>query len=201
LIGPNGAGKSTYFKLLSGFFSPDKGEIIYNNQNITKLLSYKRLREGIGLKFQIPRVYFSLTVQQNLDIPWSNSDRNSDINYEMVLELSHLKDKLEYIVKELPHGQMQWLEICMVLRTKPIVLLLDEPTAGMTHEETYQTAEIVKKLNKKGLTIIVIEHDMEFVKKIAKTITVFHQGKVFAQGNLDEIISNNEIKRIYLGEV
>lgn len=203
LIGPNGAGKSTLFNLLIGIHQPDSGAIFYRGKDITRLHPYQRVRHRISMKFQTTHIYHNLTVNQNLHIPLRQYDHQREETREWLdwmFKTFDLSEKMEYPAKSLTHGQQQWLEMCMAMETNPDLLLLDEPTAGMTPEETYKTAEFVQALNKKGVAIIVIEHDMAFVRKIAQQITVLHQGKTFAQGSLAEIEKNKEVHRIYLGE-
>ena len=202
LIGPNGAGKSTFFKLITGFEIPSSGKIFYKDQDITELKPYQRLRLGIALKFQTPRIYPSLTVGQNLEIPWSKNlgATPDETKFEILMEMSGLNQCQHMEVAELPHGQLQWLEVCMILKTGPSILLLDEPTAGMSPEETFKTAEMIEEINNEDFTIIIIEHDMAFVKELARKVTVFHRGEVFAQGSMEEISADPRVKKIYLGE-
>lgn len=202
LIGPNGAGKTTLFRLLMGMTHPDAGVIYYAGEDISRLYPYQRVSRRLSMKFQTTRIYHNLTVRQNLQIPLRHTVHEQDHleALDWILQTFGLRENLESVAKNLTHGQQQWLEMCMALATQPALLLLDEPTAGMTPEETQITAKFVKTLNKQGVTILVVEHDMAFVREIAQQITVLHQGKVFAQGSLEEIENNRGVQRIYLGE-
>lgn len=202
LIGPNGAGKSTFFSLLTGLHKPDAGRVLFRGEDITYLPPFLRVRRGLSLKFQNVRIYRELTVRQHLLVAGtSNRDvegQNGQLGWALhSLGLDH---ELERLARELPHSLQQWLEICLALATGPDLLLLDEPTAGMTPEETALTAEFVIRLNAQGMTVVVVEHDMAFVRHIARWITVMHYGRVFAEGSLAEIESNQDVRRIYLGE-
>jgi branched-chain amino acid transport system permease protein len=202
LIGPNGAGKSTFFNLLSGLHSVDSGEILFNGQIITKLSPYNRVRQGICLKFQTTRTYQNLTVAENLQIPHLDAGREAGRNgiLQWALETFGLLRYMDAKVKNISHGHQQWLEICLALATEPELLLLDEPTSGMTPEETSRTAEFVKALNTANMSILVVEHDMSFVRQIDSKITVLHHGRLFAEGSVKEIESNQDVRRIYLGD-
>lgn len=203
LIGPNGAGKTTVFRLITGVYPPTAGKVIYRGRDITKLRASKRAREGISIKMQIPGVFENLTLRENIRIAAGNFVKASKIESETdrLVELVKIKDLGNPIVKNLSHGQQQWLEIAMVMASNPKLLLLDEPAAGMGTEETAFTAELVKELNAQGITIIFIDHDMDFVKQIAKNITVMHFGEKFAEGTVDEITNHEGVKQIYLGNV
>jgi branched-chain amino acid transport system permease protein len=202
LIGPNGAGKSTLFNLIIGRFLSDSGSVIFQGKEISHLPAYLRVRQGISLKFQTTRIYGGLTLAENLDIPYraDGEVKNEAHKRDSMLSMFGLERYLYDRGGILTHVQKQWLEISLALATRPRLLLLDEPTAGMTPEETRQTAELIKELTEKGLTIIVVEHDMEFIRQIADQITVLHQGRVFAEGPLSWIEDNKEVRRIYLGE-
>lgn len=203
LIGPNGAGKSTLFKLILGSYPPSGGEILFNGENITKLLPYRRIEKGISIKFQVPGIFEDLPVTQNLVIALQHRmpKERSQAELERLLTLLDLQSSRNKRAGELSHGQKQWLEIGMAIALAPSLLLLDEPTAGMSPEETFKTGELVKKLNQQGMTILVIEHDMAFVRQIAQKVTVLHFGKIFVEGSLNEIVNNEDVARIYLGKV
>ncbi|MBS4206522.1 ABC transporter ATP-binding protein [Bacillus sp. FJAT-50079] len=201
LIGPNGAGKSTIFKLIMGIYEVSSGRILFNGQDITRFPVWKRSRSGLSIKMQIPGVYGELTLRENIRIAAQNFVSKQELEDEIdrlidLVGITHLGNPL---VRNLSHGQQQWLEIAMSLASKPDLLLLDEPAAGMGPEETEFTAQIIRRLNKSGLTIIFIDHDMEFVREIAEKITVLHYGRLFAEGTLAEIESNEEVVSIYLG--
>jgi urea transport system ATP-binding protein len=200
LIGPNGAGKSTLFSLLSGLQKAETGRILFKGEDITSLPPFRRVQKGVCQKFQTTRIYRGMTVKQNLLIARRIHDgvENGQLNW--ALRTLGLEGQSDRLAGELPHSHQQWLEICMALATEPDLLLLDEPTAGMTPEETTLTAEFAINLNAQGMTIIVVEHDMAFVRQIARFVTVLHYGSIFAEGRLEEIESNQNVRRIYLGE-
>ena len=203
LIGPNGAGKTTIFKLIMGIYVPTKGRMIFNGKDITKLPTWKRVREGISIKMQVPGVYLDLSLYDNIRIAIQRcaSSKNMSSEIERLIELVGIKEIGNPLVRNMPHGQQQWLEIAMALASKPKLLLLDEPAAGLGPEETEFTAEIVKRINDQGTTIIFIDHDMDFVAKLAKKTTVLHYGKVFAEGSFEEVHNNPDVINIYLGKV
>jgi branched-chain amino acid transport system ATP-binding protein len=200
LIGPNGAGKTTLFGLLSGLHQPDVGRILFRGEDVTRLPPYRRVRKGLCQKFQTTRIYRDFTVAQNLLIasvvPFGGE--NERLNW--ALRTLDLASRLEARAGELPHSHQQWLEICLALATGPVLLLLDEPTAGMTPDETELTARFLIDLNKHGLAVLVVEHDMAFVRYIAHRVTVLHYGRIFSEGTLGEIEANHDVRRIYLGE-
>jgi len=203
LIGPNGAGKSTLFKLITGAYEPSEGSILFKGDDITTLRPHLRIQRGLSIKFQVPGIFLALPVEQNLRIALQRAYRGAALEQELerllaLIDLEHQRDDL---ATNLSHGQQQWLEIAMAVALKPAMLLLDEPTAGMSPEETFKTGELVKKLNASGMTIVVIEHDMAFVRQIAKRVTVLHFGEVFDEGSLDDIVRNEDVVRIYLGKV
>ena len=202
LIGPNGAGKSTLFSLLAGIQRPDAGQIFFKGEEITVLAPFRRVRKGVCLKFQTTRIYRSLTVGQNLLIARGAGGASGSGNgrLDWALKGLGLEEQIEQAAGELSHSHQQWLEICLALATEPDLLLLDEPTAGMTPEETALTADFVINLNNQGVTVLVVEHDMAFVRHIARHVTVLHYGRIFAEGTLEEIEANQEVRRIYLGE-
>ncbi len=201
LIGPNGAGKSTVFKLIMGIHPSTKGQVIFKQNDISNKPTWQRARLGIGIKMQIPGVYGELTGYENMRIATQNYVKSNEIDNEIkrITEIIGIEDLLEQEVNNLSHGQQQWLEIAMTLSSKPELLLLDEPAAGMGPEETAFTAEIVKRLQKNEISIIFIDHDMEFVRLISEKVTVLHQGAIFAEGNIEDIESNKEVIEIYLG--
>jgi branched-chain amino acid transport system ATP-binding protein len=202
LIGPNGAGKSTLFKLILGTYPPSSGKIYFKGADITGTLPFRRVAQGISIKFQVPGVFLDLPVEQNLLIALqqrvTGEQRAAEV--ERLLELLNLQDARRQRAGQLSHGQQQWLEIGMATAIAPSLLLLDEPTAGMSPEETFKTGELVKRLNDQGMTVVVIEHDMTFVRQIARKVTVLHFGKVFVEGFLEEVVNNEEVVRIYLGK-
>ncbi|TFF20486.1 ABC transporter ATP-binding protein [Jiella endophytica] len=203
LIGPNGAGKSTFFKLVLGEHAPSGGEILYDGEDITRTKSYERIRRGISVKFQVPGIFQALRVRQNLQIALQHHLQGASLDEEIdrLLEFLKLKDTEKQLAGSLSHGQKQWLEIGMAIALKPRLLLLDEPTAGMTPDETHATGEMVQALNADGVSVLAVEHDMAFVRQIAQRVTVLHFGKVFAQGTIEEIVADERVAAIYLGEI
>lgn len=203
LIGPNGAGKSTLFKLIMGTHPVSGGSITLNGRDITRLPTWMRARLGLSIKMQIPGVYGELTVRDNLRIAAQQHVAPHTVAEEIdhLLGLAGLSALGNPTVKHLSHGQQQWLEIAMALAARPDVLLLDEPAAGMGPEETRITADLVRTVHAAGTTVLVIEHDMEFVRMIARKVTVLHYGRVFAEGTLADIEANEDVVRIYLGKV
>ncbi len=203
MIGPNGAGKSTLFAMLCGIESADSGQIFVFGQDVTHTQAFKRVRLGVGLTFQTNRAFHGLSVRENLAIPQASAKlENKEVGQarlEFALDAFGLDPNDEIKAAELSHNQLQWLEIAMVLVGYPNLILLDEPAAGMASEETLRTAKVLKHLNSTGLTTVVVEHDMAFVKDAAQTVTVLHQGKIFAEGSVADIIAHEDVRRIYLG--
>jgi urea transport system ATP-binding protein len=202
LIGPNGAGKSTLFNLISGLIRPDTGRILFKDEDVTHLPPYQRVRRGVCQKFQTTRVYRAMSVAQNLLVASGGAKPGRLQNGRLDWALAALKLDVDRDVPAgaLPHSHQQWLEICLALATAPELLLLDEPVAGMTPEETALTARFLDDLNRQGLAVLVVEHDMNFVREIARNVTVLHYGRVFGEGTLEEIEANHEVRRIYLGD-
>lgn len=203
MIGPNGAGKSTLFAMLCGIESADSGQIFVFGQDVTHTQAFKRVRLGVGLTFQTNRAFHALSVRENLAIPQASARlENKEVGQarlKFALDAFGLDPNDEIKAAELSHNQLQWLEIAMVLVGYPNLILLDEPAAGMASEETLRTAKVLKHLNSTGLTTVVVEHDMAFVKDAAQTVTVLHQGKIFAEGSVADIIAHEDVRRIYLG--
>ena len=209
LIGPNGAGKTTSLDLITGRQKLTSGTVHFDGKNITKLLEKEIAVLGVGRKFQVPAVFRELTVRENFEValtdkigPFQNMNpftkKRSRKYFNEIIELAGLGDRLDTTAGFLSHGETQWLEIGMVLMQKPRLLLMDEPTAGMTEQETAKTSEIFKEL-KGEHTLIVVEHDMSFVKSIADVISVMHQGSMLAEGPLSEIEQHPKVKEVYLG--
>ncbi len=209
LIGPNGAGKTTALDLICGKTRLSSGEVRFQGKPIHRLSEHAIARAGIGRKFQVPSVFRELSVRDNLHIGRSSSpgvlanlvsfgqSRDKD-EIERLAELVGLQDELETTAAHLSHGQTQWLEIALILAQDPLLILMDEPTAGMTQQETKKTADLFCHLRGKH-TLIVVEHDMGFVRDIAQTISVMHQGKLLAEGTIAEIESNQAVRDAYLG--
>ncbi|HSH16520.1 MAG TPA: urea ABC transporter ATP-binding protein UrtD [Verrucomicrobiae bacterium] len=210
IIGPNGAGKSTMLDLITGRTQPDRGRIEFGRDtDLTALNEYQINRLGIGRKFQTPSVYVDHTVFENiwLSLRGSRSLWNTLFSrltpaqrerIHEVLTTIGLTDKADWKAGALAHGQKQWLEIGMLLAQDPKLLLVDEPAAGMTDEETAKTGELLMSLAGRH-SIIVIEHDMVFVRQIARTVTVLHQGSVLCEGTVDEVQNNERVIEVYLG--
>ncbi|AGB37298.1 ABC transporter ATP-binding protein [Natronococcus occultus] len=202
LIGPNGAGKSTFLNLLTGQLEPTDGEIYYDGADITGLASHERVDRGISMKFQVPSVYEGLTVAQNLRIPLQQvvGPDAFDARTHEILERFGLLDQWETVAGALSHGQQQRLEIGMAMATEPKLMLLDEPVAGLSVEETADIAELLREIaGDDGVALIVIEHDIDFVETIADRVTVLDGGSIFREGSIEEIKADPEVKRIYLG--
>lgn len=202
IIGPNGAGKSTLLKLLVGQLTASSGRILYNGNDITESSQHKRARNGLSMKFQVPAVYEDLTVQQNVRVPLQRVIDRGKIEQEIRETLAEfgLSDVSKKRAGDLSHGRQQWLEIAMATALDPEMLLLDEPAAGMSVQESEQTAQYIKKLNERGITLVVIEHNIDFVRSIAQSVTVLHQGEILTQGTIDEVEQDPDVRRIYLGE-
>jgi branched-chain amino acid transport system ATP-binding protein len=201
LIGPNGAGKSTLFRLILGEHAPTSGSIYYAGHDITGLRPFQRIRRGMSVKFQVPGIFKALSARQNLEIALQHhlEGGSRDAEADRLLDFLHLLDVGGQLAGNLSHGQKQWLEIGMAISLKPKLLLLDEPTAGMSPAETFATGEIVQTLNSNGVTILAVEHDMSFVRQVAGRVTVLHLGRIFAQGTIEEIIADERVAAIYLG--
>ena len=202
LIGPNGAGKSTLFRLILGEYAPSAGRILYAGEEITALPAYARVRKGISVKFQVPGIFPGLSVQHNLEIALQDHLRGGsrDEEVERLLGFLNLQNTAGQRAGDLSHGHKQWLEIGMAVGLRPRLLLLDEPTAGMSPEETRVTGEMVQALNAEGMTVLAIEHDMSFVRQVAARVTVLHMGRIFAQGSIAEIEADERVAAIYLGQ-
>jgi urea transport system ATP-binding protein len=209
IIGPNGAGKSTLLDAIVGKSPVFSGHVYYHGKEITNRSPHEIARMGIGRKFQNPNVYNELTVFDNILLALKGSHGIlASITAKLtkakkgkiydVLERTGLLEQAFDKVSSLSHGQKQWVEIAMVLAQDPSIVLLDEPTAGMTTDETYMTGEIIKSIAHSH-SVVVIEHDMEFVKQIAERIVVLHQGSVLAEGSVQEVQSNPKVIEVYLG--
>jgi urea transport system ATP-binding protein len=210
VIGPNGAGKTTLLDMICGKTRPSRGSITFKAHELTELLEYEVTRLGVGRKFQTPSTYEDLTVLENLEISYPKQrgvvgslffarDRALMDKIDDVTRRVYLSDHLGAKAGLLSHGQKQWLEIGMLLMQDPELLLLDEPVAGMSPRERERTAELLTGVTA-GRSTIVIEHDMAFVRMIAHTVTVMHQGKVLAEGSMDEIQADPRVIEVYLGE-
>jgi len=209
VIGPNGAGKTTVLDLICGKTKSTSGSIKFLNKELTKMSEHQIVNEGVGRKFQTPSIYENLSVLENLEISYPHGRgvygslmfKRSDQVLAKIKETANeimLQDDLDTEAGLLSHGQKQWLEIGMLLIQDPQLLMLDEPVAGMSVKEREQTADLLKKICK-GRSVLVIEHDMEFVERIAHKVTVLHQGKIIATGNMEEVQKDPKVIEVYLG--
>lgn len=211
VIGANGAGKTTMMDIITGKTRPDSGKVIFGkNVDLLELDEAEIARIGVGRKFQKPTVFEQLNVFENLELAIAD---NKSVFYTLSAKLSSEQEgQIEDVAKivgldtllakragVLSHGQKQWLEIGMLLMQRPHMLLVDEPVAGMTHQEMEKTGQLLKDLAGEH-TVVVVEHDMEFIRSIANRVTVLNQGTVLAEGNMDDIQNNEAVRRVYLGE-
>ncbi len=200
LVGPNGAGKSTFFKMVTGQLSPSSGSVSFRGRNITGLRSSEIVNLGIGIKTQTPQLFDDVSVEENI---WLGARRlahgDPRVRVRQLLadlELTSIKGR---VVGTLPHGLRQRTEIAAVLASDPKLILLDEPAAGMSDSDVEHIAELILRL-KSSHSFLVVEHDMRFIRRIADTVTVFHQGRIFMEGSCDRVLSDNGVKDIYLGK-
>jgi ABC-type uncharacterized transport system ATPase subunit len=202
VIGPNGAGKSTFLGLVIGAVKPTAGSIFFDGNDVSGMPPYRRIRSGLGIKFQVPGIFSDLTLRDNLSVALQRSASARTLAWETDRLLAYLALDQHQSMRagDLSHGQQQWLEIGMALATRPRLLLLDEPTAGMSVEETARTGDLMQRLNADGTTIIAIEHDMAFVRQVATKVTLLHYGRIFREGTIVEIEDDNEVAQLYLGE-
>ena len=209
IIGPNGAGKTTVLDLICGKTHPTAGSVLFNGKELIGLSEHEIVREGVGRKFQTPSIYENLTVYENLEVSYPSGrgvlgclafKRSPDVvarikEVAKEIYLDHLLDAEGAI---LSHGQKQWLEIGMLLMQEPELIMLDEPVAGMSPAEREQTAALLNRISK-GRAIIIIEHDMDFVSRIAHRVTVLHLGKILAEGSMEQVQHNPKVIEVYLG--
>ena len=214
VIGPNGAGKTTFFNLISGFFPPTAGRILFDDQDVTALPPHQRVIMGMARTFQITEIFPELNVRENLRIPvevaaglrlrpWLSKSADAKIRERVaeLMELGGLSEKADRLVGELSHGDQRATEIMMSLALKPRLLLLDEPTAGMGDQETYDITRLIRSLHKdQGLSIVLIEHDMRVIFHLADRIMVLAEGAVLAEGTPDEIANSEVVQAAYLGK-
>ncbi len=214
VIGPNGAGKTTFFNLISGFFPPTSGRIVFDGADVTQLPVHKRVTMGMARTFQITEIFPEFSVRENLRIPvevaagyrlrpWMSRTDDGEMRARVVelMEMGGLTDKADRLVGELPHGDQRATEIMMALALKPRLLLLDEPTAGMGDQETYDITRLIRRLHKdQGLTIVLIEHDMRVIFHLADRIMVLAEGAVLAEGTPDQIANDERVQAAYLGK-
>jgi urea transport system ATP-binding protein len=210
IIGPNGAGKTTMMDIITGKTRPDEGTVLFDGITDLTRLDETRIAElGIGRKFQKPTVFESHTVEDNLLLAlnvdhgvratlfWRENKKDGE-RIDRVLETIRLTHARKRLAGSLSHGQKQWLEIGMLLAQDPKLLLVDEPVAGMTDVETHQTAELLKQINRDH-TVMVVEHDMSFVRALGVRVTCLHEGTVLAEGTIDQVSSNERVIEVYLG--
>ena len=201
LIGPNGAGKSTFFKCLTAQLRPTAGDVVIRDFNVTGSESHQVARMGVGIKTQVPNVFDGLDVEENI---WLSASQSTSVKRARVIT-TEVIDRLELgkvrkiQLGSLAHGQRQLVELGMVLAGEPWLVILDEPTAGMTQDEVVRTAEIIQEINRSA-TMIVVEHDMQFIRMIARKVTVFHQGRILIEGAMDEVSSDERVREVYLGQ-
>lgn len=214
IIGPNGAGKTTFFNMISGFFAPTKGDIVFDGAVVTKVPVTERVTMGMARTFQITEIFPELTVRENIRIGvesaqglrqrfWLGSGHRAAVKrgIDEALTLSGLTSQADRLVGELSHGDQRAAEIATALTLKPRLLLLDEPTAGMGEHETYAVANLIRRLHKQSAyTIVLIEHDMRVVFNLADKITVLGEGKMLAEGTPAEIADNPIVQEAYLGK-
>ena len=214
VIGPNGAGKTTFFNLISGFFPPTSGRILFDERDVTDMPAHRRVAMGMARTFQITEIFPELSVRENLRIgvevaagfrlrPWLSSGDNAKLRARIdeLLAMSGLAAKADRLVGELSHGDQRATEIMMSLSLNPRLLLLDEPTAGMGDQETYDITQLIRRLHKgQKLSIVLIEHDMRVVFHLADRIMVLAEGAVLAEGTAEEIAANERVQAAYLGK-
>lgn len=212
IIGPNGCGKTTLFNLISGQFAPNAGRIRFRGADIAGKPAFRVARLGIGRKFQVPGIYENLTVRENLDVPrfaaigrygLAGLFRKDETGVELddQLGMVHLAGRAGDLAGQLSHGEKQWLEIGMLLASRPSLMLLDEPTAGMTRGETAATAELLLRIHKHtGIATIVIEHDMGFVRRLGCPVAVMMRGAFLCRGDYAEISADPRVREAYLGK-
>ncbi len=214
VIGPNGAGKTTFFNMISGFFPPTSGSIVFDEKDITAMPAHRRVAAGMARTFQITEIFPELSVRENLRIPvevaaglrlrpWLSRAADAKIRARLdeLLGMGGLAEKADRLVGELSHGDQRATEIMMSLALKPRLLLLDEPTAGMGDQETYDVTRLIRRLHRdERLTIVLIEHDMRVVFHLADRIMVLAEGAVLAEGSAAEIAKDERVQAAYLGK-
>ena len=214
LIGPNGAGKTTLLDIICAKTKPTQGNVNFYPKDrekvrLTGMKEYKIVGEGVARKFQVPSVFINLTVYENMELSlrenkgvWDSifhrTSKEEDALINETLEKVGLLERKDVLAGSLAHGEKQWLEIAMQFVQKPEIIMLDEPAAGMGKPETFKTGELLKEI-KKECTIIVVEHDMDFVKQIADCVTVLHEGKVLMEGDIHDVLADKTVQAVYLG--
>jgi branched-chain amino acid transport system ATP-binding protein len=201
LIGPNGAGKTTFFRLLTGVHQPTRGSVVIGGRSIRGMQTHDIAQLGVGIKTQIPSLFENLSVRENVWLSARRHNKKSvaDDIVAGVLEDIGLAERSDQEVGKLSHGERQWVELGVVIAANPKLILLDEPAAGMTGEEVKKTAELIKRINGR-CAIIVVEHDMAFIKMIAKTVTVFNRGAVLMEDTVAKVMTDQRVRDVYLGK-
>ena len=200
LIGPNGAGKSTFFKCITGQLKPTAGTIRFKGEWVTASDTFAIARRGMGIKTQVPSLYDGLAVREHIRLAASRRVPKHELSAAIdgVLERFALQHISEQIVGRLAHGQRQLVEIAMVTASEPDLILLDEPAAGMTQQEVERLAELIYEL-KGNHALVIVEHDMQFIRMIAHKVTVLHQGSILLEGDVKEVMQNEQLRDVYLG--
>ncbi len=201
LIGPNGAGKSTFFKCLTGLLTPSEGSIYLQGEDCTGIHPHAVARRGVGIKTQVPSVMNTLTAHENiwLSARQAQSSREANRTTQEVLERLDLEDIATDEVATLAHGKRQLVELGIVMAGRPSLVLLDEPAAGLTGEEVERMIEVIHELNRDA-ALVIVEHDMHFVRSIAQTVTVFHQGRVLTEAPVEAVMADPAVRDVYLGK-
>ena len=200
LIGPNGAGKSTFFKCLTGQLRPSAGRILFDGRDVTRAQPHAVGRLGVAIKTQTPSLFDGLSVAENLRLAARRRRGRAEAGeaVERILARVGLQDQARMTAGHLPHGRRQWLELGVVLASEPRLLLLDEPTAGMTQEEVARTAGLIREIGR-DRTTIVVEHDIQFVRMIARKVTVFHRGRILVEDDIERVLADDRVRDVYLG--
>jgi len=201
LIGPNGAGKSTFFKCLTRQYRSTSGRVLFRGEDITGAETHEIARRGIGIKTQVPSVLDGLSPRENIWLAARRHHGKSETDRVVAASLERLGITAiaDHLVGRLSHGERQWVELAIVITSDPVLILLDEPTAGMTHEEVARTTELMREISRTA-SLIVVEHDMQFIRSIASKVTVFHQGGILVEDDVAQVMRNQRVRDIYLGK-
>lgn len=201
VIGPNGAGKSTFFKCLTGQIQPSEGEICFKGESIKGLQPHQIARRGIGIKTQVPNVFDGLTASENIRLALARVCSGNELQrrFDEMVATMHLADVLHQPTGKLAHGHRQLVELAMVVAQRPDLILLDEPAAGMTKAESTRLATLIKNLASNH-SVIVVEHDMHFIRLIGGRVTVFNRGEILADDHVDVVLNDRRVKDVYLGK-
>lgn len=201
LIGPNGAGKSTFFKCITGLQAPTEGEVYMRGEETTRWMPHEIASLGVGIKTQTPNVMDSLSVQENIWLAARrfHNPRNADRKAQEIVDLLELRSISKNVLSRLAHGERQRVELGLVAAADPWLVLLDEPAAGLSNKEVQRMTEIIRQLNQRA-ALVIVEHDMQFIRSIAETVTVFHQGKVLIEDHVDQVMADPMVRSVYLGK-